>query len=287
MNLNEAPQRIRWGTFVVLGGLALLLLVLDSSGNLDNALLFLENPMAAVLNWTGARVDSFAAALSGPADIQEANFQIQQLQLENDALRQEIEQLRLEQAQFGPLQELVGRVYETPNYTRVTGLVTGYDTSPVYRSLIIDVGSEDGVHVGMPVEGARGLVGQVHQTTAHSAEVLLVTDSSSSVPGRLGSSRAVGMVHGGGTGGVMTLDWVDLDAQIGIGDLVITSGLGGRFPENMVIGRVINVERREADLFQQAIIQPAVAFDSLEVVFVITDFEPVEPEIFSEPTPTP
>jgi rod shape-determining protein MreC len=182
---------------------------------------------------------------------------------------------------------LVGRVYETPNYTRVTGLVTGYDTSPVYRSLIIDVGSEDGVHVGMPVEGARGLVGQVHQTTAHSAEVLLVTDSSSSVPGRLGSSRAVGMVHGGGTGGVMTLDWVDLDAQIGIGDLVITSGLGGRFPENMVIGRVINVERREADLFQQAIIQPAVAFDSLEVVFVITDFEPVEPEIFSEPTPTP
>lgn len=287
MNLNEAPQRVRWTTFVVLGGLALLLFFLDTTGNLDNSLLFLENPMAALLNWTGARVDSVAAAIGGPEDLREANFEIQQLELELEALQQENDQLRQAQSEFRALEELVGRVYETPNYARVTGLVTGYDTSPVYRSLIIDVGSQDGVHVGMPVEGARGLVGQVYQTTAHSAEVLLITDSGSSVPSRLGNSRATGVVHGGGTGGVMTMDWIDLDAQITIGDLIVTSGLGGRFPENMVVGRVINIERREADLFQQAIVQPAVAFDSLEVVFVITDFQPVEQEIFSEPTPAP
>ncbi|KPK09978.1 MAG: hypothetical protein AMJ56_09365, partial [Anaerolineae bacterium SG8_19] len=71
-----------------------------------------------------------------------------------------------------------------------------------------------------------------------------------------------------------------LEAQINIGEVVYTSGLGGRFPEDIAIGRVTDVERREADLFQRAVIQPAVDFDSLEMVFVITDFRTIDTTIF-------
>jgi rod shape-determining protein MreC len=63
---------------------------------------------------------------------------------------------------------------------------------------------------------------------------------------------------------------------------VLTSGLGGRFPQDLVIGRVIEVDRREAELFQRAVVQPAVDFDSLEVLFVVTDFEPVDTQVFDE-----
>jgi rod shape-determining protein MreC len=283
MNLNDTQQRGRWLTFLLLGGVALILLVLDSSGNLDSALLFLENPLGAAVNWTAARTDAFADALAGPEDMQEAEQRIRELELQVQVLQRENEELREVQGELQLLQDLASRVYENPNFNRIGALVTGYDTSLATRTIVIDLGSLDGIVVGMPVEGARGLVGQVIRTHAHSALVLIITDASSAVPARLGQSRATGVVHGGGPGGALTMDWIDLEAAVAVGDLVTTSGLGAKFPEDMVVGRVVDVERREADLFQRAIVQPAVDFDGLEVVFVITDFTPAEMDVFSPP----
>ena len=160
----------------------------------------------------------------------------------------------------------------------------GQDSNQAIRSIVIDKGANDGIRVGMPVESARGLVGQVYRTTAKSSQIVLLTDSSSAIPSRLGSSRATGILRGGGIGGSATIEWIDLKYQIEVGEVVMTSGLGGRFPQDLVIGRVIDVDRREAELFQRAIVQPAVNFESLEVVFVITDFEPVDTSIFEEQT---
>jgi rod shape-determining protein MreC len=127
------------------------------------------------------------------------------------------------------------------------------------------------------------LVGQVFRTTAHSAQIILITDNISSIPARLGTSRATGLVRGGGLGGAMTLDWVQPEAQLQVGEVVLTSGLGGKFPQDIVIGRIVEVERREADLFQRAIVQPAVDFNSLEVIFVITSFRVIDTSIFDDP----
>jgi rod shape-determining protein MreC len=283
MNLNDTQHRLRWTTYLLLVGLAIVLLVLDSTGSLDTALLFLENPLGSLLNWTAARTDAFANALGGPQDLQVAEQTIRELELQVQVLQRENEELREVQGEMQLLQELANRVYENPNFTRIGALVTGFDTSLATRSIVIDLGSEDGIQVGMPVEGARGLVGQVIRTHAHTSLVLIITDRSSGVPARLGQSRATGVIHGGGPGGALTMDWIDLEATVAIGDLVTTSGLGGKFPEDMVIGRVIDFERREADLFQRAIVQPAVDSDELEVVFVITDFSPLETDVFSPP----
>jgi rod shape-determining protein MreC len=84
-------------------------------------------------------------------------------------------------------------------------------------------------------------------------------------------------------GGSVSIDWIDLQYELTVGEVVLTSGLGGKFPQDIVIGRVIEVERREAELFQRAIVQPAVDMDSLEIVFIITDFRPVDTEIFANP----
>jgi rod shape-determining protein MreC len=280
MNLNETRERIRWVTFVVLAGVTILLLILDSTGSLDNTLNFLENPIAAVMEWTSARTDALIDRVAGPRDLQEARSEIERLQLQVEALQRENEQLREIQGEYQLLQDLFNRARESPEFRRQTATIIGYDTSPLFRSIIIDKGSDDGVLVGMPVESARGLVGQVYRTTNNSAMVILVTDNISSIPARLGSSRATGIVRGGGLGGAMTMDWIDLEDQIAVGEVVLTSGLGGRFPQDMVIGRVGEIERREAELFQRAVVQPAVDFDSLEVVFVVTDFRPIDTSIF-------
>ncbi len=280
MNLDETQQRIRWVTFAVLIGVTILLLVLDSSGSLDNAFNFFEDPLTTVMGWTTTRVDTLIETFAGPEDLQAAQAEIEQLRVQVEALQRENEELREIEGEFQLMQDLFNRARESPEFRRLTASVIGYDTSPLFRSIILDKGTEDGVFVGMPVESARGLVGQVFRTTNHSAMVILITDNISSIPARLGDSRATGIVRGGGLGGVMAMDWLDLEAQINIGEVVYTSGLGGRFPENIAIGRVTDLERREADLFQRAVIQPAVDFDSLEMVFVITDFRTIDTTIF-------
>lgn len=280
MNLDETQQRIRWVTFAVLIGVTILLLVLDSSGSLDNAFNFFEDPLSSVMGWTTTRVDTLLETFAGPEDLQAAQAEIEQLRMQVETLRRENEELREIEGEYQLMQDLFDRARESPQFRRLTASVIGYDTSPLFRSIILDKGTEDGVFVGMPVESARGLVGQVYRTTNHSAMVILITDNISSIPARLGDSRATGVVRGGGLGSVMAMDWLDLEAQIQIGEVVYTSGLGGRFPEDMVIGRVTDLERREADLFQKAVIQPAVDFDSLEMVFVITDFRTIDTSIF-------
>jgi rod shape-determining protein MreC len=280
MNLNESRSRIRLAVLGVLVAAAIILLVLDATGNLDSLLGFLRDPVTGALGWTSSQTNSIVDTVTGPDDIQEARAQIIALQSQVDTLQRENEQLREIEGEYRLLQDLFNRARESPEFERQTASIIGYDTSPLFRSIIIDKGADDGIHVGMPVESARGLVGQVFRTSNHSAMVILISDNISSIPARLGTSRATGIVRGGGLGGAMTMDWIGLETQIEPGEVVLTSGLGGRFPEDMVIGEVIEVERREADLFQSATIQPAVDFDSLEMVFIITDFRAVDTSIF-------
>lgn len=283
MNLNNTQSRIRWVTFIVLILATGFLLVLDSTGNMEAFYGFLEDPVSGVLGLANAPATTFKKLVAGPEDLQAAQTEIESLQLQLDAAQREIEELREIESEYQLLQDLFNRRREAPELQGVTATIIGQDTSPVFRSIIIDKGSDDGVLVGMPVESSRGLVGQVFRTTANSAQIILITDNISSIPARLGTTRATGLVRGGGLGGAMALDWVKPEAQIQVGEVVFTSGLGGKFPQDMVIGRVVEVERREADLFQRAIVQPAVDFDSLEVVFVITSFRVIDTSIFDDP----
>ena len=280
MNLNQSRERIRWAAFIVLIGAVVLLLILDSTGAMDNALDFIQNPISSVMGWTAARTDNILERVAGPDDIQAARQEIAQMQGQLESLRRENEELREIQGEYQLLQDLFNRARERPEFKRLTASVIGYDTSPIFRSIIIDKGTDDGVFVGMPVESARGLVGQVYRTTNRSGMVILITDNISSIPARLGSSRATGIVRGGGLGGSMTMDWINQEAQIESGEVALTSGLGGKFPQDMVIGRIIETDRQEAELFQKAIVQPAVDFDSLEMVFVVTDFRTIDTSIF-------
>jgi len=282
MNLGRTEQRIRWLTLGLLFGSAILLTVLDSTGLLDRVTSFVRNPLVGITSWTSERTDTVAGALSGPRNLQTALGEIERLQAENETLARENERLLEIQAQYQVLQELFNRAAETPELRRIIANVIGQDPNPILQSIIIDKGFDDGIRVGMPVEAARGLVGQVYRVTNQAAQVALLTETASAIPVRLGTTRATGMLRGAGRGALPTIDWIDLKYQVEPGELVITSGLGGKFPENLVIGRVLSVERNEAELFQRAVVQPAADFDAIEMVFVVTDFETVDTDVFNQ-----
>lgn len=287
-----SPTQIRWAAIAFFVMAAVVLFLLDSTGNGDQLIAFLRDPMAAVAAWAAPSADAVSQALERPVDIEQAQAEIAQLEARVAELERENEDLREIQGEFQLLRELFDYAKEQTQNERVLAGVIGYDTSPLFDSIVIDKGSDDGIRIGMPVDSPRGLVGQVFRVTADSALVLLVTDSSSSVPVRLSNSRATGVVHGGGLGSDMVMDWIPLEAEVEPGDVVLTSGLigefeqglmVGRFPKGLVLGRVADVVRSDAEILQRATVQSAVDFSGLELVFVITAFPQEDITPFEDP----
>ncbi len=168
----------------------------------------------------------------------------------------------------------------------------GVGASPYVQIILIDLGSRHGLRQGMPVVTDRGLVGRVTQVFPTGAEVLLLTDPTSAVNVMTQASRAPGVLKGR-VGQLPIMDFIPLTAEIAVGEIVITSGLGGTFPKGIIAGQVVEVLRNDNQPFQQAVVQPTVDFDRLELVLVMTNFPPAgeivppETELAPEPLPTP
>jgi len=139
----------------------------------------------------------------------------------------------------------------------------------------IDLGAQQGIERGMPVVTEAGLVGRIDKVYPDSSTVLLLSDASSAVDAMLqrSTSRAVGVVQGI-AGGQPVMDYITQDADVSVGDLIITSGLGSAFPKGLVVGQVESVRRKDYEMYQQAVVRPTVKFDQLEIVLVITNFKP-------------
>jgi rod shape-determining protein MreC len=153
--------------------------------------------------------------------------------------------------------------------------IIGMDPSSWFRTILIDKGTKHGVNRGMAVVSPEGIVGHVLQTSPHSAKVLLITDFNSSVDAVVQRSRAKGLVEGNGENRCR-LKYAERPQDIQLGDRVVTSGLGGRYPKGLMIGKISKIEKKSYGLFQHAEIMLSVNFGKLEEVFVITETHPMD-----------
>jgi rod shape-determining protein MreC len=141
--------------------------------------------------------------------------------------------------------------------------------------VIINRGSDDGLRRGMTVVTQQGLVGRISRVTAASANVQLITDPSMSINVRLQPSRDRAVLSGTITGDLI-LGFIPQEANVNPGDLVLTSGFGGNYPPNILIGQVTSLRSQDYDLFQSGSVQPVVDFEQLEIVLIITNFQPID-----------
>lgn len=133
----------------------------------------------------------------------------------------------------------------------------------------INLGTSSGVGVGMPVTASNGVIGQIIESNLASSTVRLLTDENSSVSAMVQSSRAQGMLNGSATGQV-TLDLIATDQTVNVGDVVVTSGLGGVFPKGLPLGKVTNVEKNPGSLYLEVSVEPFASTENFEEVLVIT-----------------
>jgi rod shape-determining protein MreC len=150
--------------------------------------------------------------------------------------------------------------------------VIARDDTPYVQAVTIDRGAGDGVKQDAVVITHRGLVGRVERVNPTTAKVRLINDLNSSVGVRLQTeARTTGVLRGQSQGNSMVIAYIRQDDPVTQGDTVLTSGQGEVFPEGLVVGRVTRVERKDADPFQAAVVEPAVEMDKLERLYVLAD----------------
>lgn len=282
MNTPRSSSALFW---LILSLLAAGVLLLALGGYLTPVTRLVERPLVQAQTWVASRVQAVHDLLTAPRDMQA--LQQRNAELEAQVARLETQILAMQQqlAQMEVLSALLDFSRAHPENRYLAAQVIGRDPSPFLRYLLINRGSDDGLRRGMPVVSAEGLVGRVAAVTANAARVQLLTDPGTRINVKVQPAGAEGLVLGSLTGEV-SLDQVSLEANIQPGDVVVTSGLGGLFPPNIVIGQITGVRRLEFELFQRASIQPAVDFSRLEIVLVITNFRPVDVSPLL-PTPAP
>lgn len=214
-------------------------------------------------------------------DMQALQQRIADLETALALYQEELVELREKASDYDRLTSLLDYVQTARNQEFVTADVIGNDQTALLRTIIINRGTRDGIAAGMPVATGQGLVGRVIQVSANASRVLLISDPSSSVSARLQNTRDEGAVVGQ-TSGALLMEFIPLDSQLRDGELVITSGLGGNFPPDLVIGQVTNVRLAPSGLYQIAQVRSLISLDTLEFVLVITDFQPVDLGTFEE-----
>jgi rod shape-determining protein MreC len=269
--------RLQSRTLVVAGLViaCVVLLLLNQSGQLDGVKSLLATPLTALQRG----VSGLTAGVRGlfrpnPQDsdlaarVEELETRVIQLEAENVVLREQETDLRL-------LSGLLDYARTQPDNRYVAANVIGRDPSAFLSYIIIDLGSDAGLARDMPVVTNQGLVGAIVELNCCAAKVRLVTDPDSAVNARLQASRDEGIAVGR-FGGGLELDFLSQQAVVAPGDRVLTSGLGGKFPEGLIIGTVSAVQRLDYEVLQRAILTPGADFGRLEIVLIITNFRPID-----------
>ncbi|MEW6278989.1 MAG: rod shape-determining protein MreC [Candidatus Eremiobacterota bacterium] len=166
------------------------------------------------------------------------------------------------------LQKLLGLQGTAGNLTALAANVVARDPKGWMSSVTLDAGTDQGLRAGCAVATDEGLVGQVIEVARSTCRVRLLTDPRAVVAGKVSGRRASGVLQGLGTASV-ELRYLDPDARVQSGDLVLTSGQDGLFPEGLKVGRVRSVRQVAQASYQAAVVEPLASLETMRTVLVL------------------
>jgi len=189
---------------------------------------------------------------------------------EFERTRFEFEELKAENER---LRRLIG--YQSHlEYETVIAEIVAKSPQDFYKTIIVNRGSDSGIKRWMPVvayqDGVKCVVGKVIDVQPHSSRIQPLIDQSSYIGAMLKETRYSGILVGQSPlDDKCLLQYLNRDAEIKYGDIVVTSGMGGIFPKGILIGEVVSITKKRYGVFQEALVQPIVDLSRLEEVFII------------------
>lgn len=232
--------------------------------SLVSPLQYMANAPGIMLDTMSTQVQTRAGLIEQTKQQEQQLFTLRSRLLKMDHLEHENQRLR----------ELLGSPVHKESRKMVAELLS-VDSDPFSHQVLINKGALDGVYNGQPVINDQGVIGQVLHVGSTTSRVLLITDSSHGIPVRVLRNDLRAIASGSGELDKLELRNLPRNTDVQVGDLLVTSGLGGRFPEGYPVATVTRSDYVEGKPFAQVEAKPLVALDRLRYLLLLwTDKNP-------------
>jgi len=275
--------RSKW--FIVSLITIILLVVMGVSANKNSRLNWLNNiisvPMTPIQGFISSIGQKVEDSLSFFKDIEAVKNENKILKAEVAELEKKNRELSVLESKNDELRQALSLKEQFGDYTLVGANIIAIDPGNWFNVFKIDIGSREGVQNDCPVvTSIKGLVGRVQSSDITSSKVLTIIDEESAVSGWISKAGGGHAIVRGDMAlkekGLCKMDYIPLEVDVEVGDVIETSGLGGIYPKGIVIGEVIEVRKMNSELDRYAIIQPLADFKRLEEVYVLKGNEKQE-----------
>ena len=265
--------------------LSLILILADSQFNLFASSRIYLNSLVSPIQYIADAPQKLFSSLSENLMTREA-LKTRNRQLEKDNLYLKTDRLLLTQLQDEnkQLRKLLNSKRNFTNKRMITEVMS-LRSDPFTHQLLIDKGALDGVYLGQPVINEQGVVGQVSQVGSTTSRVLLLIDASHGIPVRVQRNGVIAIVHGSGAWNKLNVPFVQSNADLRVGDILVTSGLGDRFPPGYPVAKVTYFNYQEGALYAEVNATPVAQLDRSRYLLLLWK-EPKEEKSNKESKPT-
>ena len=270
---TSGPSYLLRLSFVI--AFCIILLIADSQFHIfSSSRVYLNSIVSPIQYVADAPQKMFSAAsesLTTRAVLMERNDILEKENLHLKADRLLLGQLQSENKQ---LRELLNSRKQFKN-KRMIAEVMSLRSDPFTHQVLIDKGALDGVYLDQPVINDKGVIGQVSQVGSTTSRVVLIVDASHGIPVRVQRNDAVAIVHGSGAWDKLTVPFVQSNADLKEGDILVTSGLGGHFPAGYPVATISRVEYQEGELYANVTATPATELDKSRYLLLLWNDDPL------------
>jgi rod shape-determining protein MreC len=202
--------------------------------------------------------------------------EVRDLKSQQVGMAQAMQQAQLQMAENGHLRRLMDAREHLPVRSMMSEIL--YDArDPSTRRVVLDRGSQQGVKLGLPVIDNAGVVGQVTRVFPFTSEVTLLTDKEQAIPVQVLRNGLRSVAYGRGQSGQLDLRFVAPNADIQVGDVLVTSGLDGMYPAGLAVAKVTQVESVAQGAFGRVVCQPLAGIDRHRQLLVVMSDQPAQP----------
>lgn len=263
---NRASLIIRT---IIMISLSIVLMVADHRWNhletLRQGLSSLIYPLKYTINIPAEFVQWIDEASTSHEQLSEDNRKLHAEQLLYQVRLQKMNTLELENQR---LRRLLGTPRKTSERVLIAEIFS-VDQNPYKRLISINKDFDDGAYIGQAIIDANGIMGQIIHVENNASTVMLISDSNHALPIQLNRTGLRGTVFGSGDSSKLELRFIPHNADINVGDIVSSSGLGGRFPPNYPVGVINKIERPAGEPFARIDITPSAKLDQSREVLML------------------
>jgi len=244
-------------------------------GNIETYIIY---PLRYTINLPSEFIGWTDESLTSRQDLLDEKHKLEEQQLRAQVSLQKLSVLEKENARLRKMLSAQTKIGELVLVAEILSI----DLDPYKQQVLLNKGRKHEVYIGQSIIDARGVMGQVIHLGEYSSTVLLVSDPSHAIPVQVNRSGLRSTAFGTGNSQQLELRYIPHNADLEVGDEIYSSGLGGRFPPNYPVGRIVSIDRPTGEAFATVLAEPVAHLDRSREVLLVWHNPPVKDVLISE-----